>query len=82
MICCMRAFNKEDNRFKKVYVIYFGALKYQLKDEGQLLSRSDPERSTRGNRCVPLNGFQFSERPSKDSQGIWHPNPFEKRDTT
>ena len=47
------------------------------------MSRPDPERSTRGNRRVPLSGFQFPEKPSKDSQGIWHPSPFEKkRDTT
>ena len=45
------------------------------------LSRPDPERSTRGNRRMPLSGSQFLENPSKDSQGIWHPNPFEKRFT-
>ena len=41
------------------------------------VSRPDPERSTRGNRRVPLNKSQFPERPSKDSQGNWHPSPFE-----
>ena len=39
-----------------------------------IVSRPDPERSTRGNRRVPLNGSQFPERSSNGSQGIWHPS--------
>ena len=46
------------------------------------VSRPDSKRSTRGNRRMPLSESQFFERPSNDSQGIWHPSPFEKRDTT
>ena len=46
----------------------------------------DPFRGTRRlprvNRRVPLSEFQFPERPSKDSQDIWHPSPYEKQDTT
>ena len=59
-------------------------LKFILKIEALIpikLSRPDPEGSTRGNRRVPLSGSQFPERPSKDSQGIWHPNPTVNNDT-
>ena len=31
----------------------------------EYLSRPDPERSTRGNRRVPLNGSQFPETQTK-----------------
>ena len=47
--------------------------------ENSHMSRPDPEKSTRGNRRMPLSGSQFPKNPSKDSQGIWHPSPFEKR---
>ena len=50
-------------------------------DNNRCVSRPDPEGSTRGNRRVPLNGSQFPERPSKDSQGIRHPNPIVNNDT-
>ena len=60
MICCVRAFSKEDNRFRKVYGMCFGTLKYQLKDDGQLSpSIMMPELEHGGKLQIILFHFYF-----------------------